>query len=168
MKARSSLLVGAGEQLVAVPNARALAAPAAVQPQRSRWTGTRVVLSYGLGVDSTALLLRWLEEPASRDFSLGQLLVVTSMTGDEWPRTGRLVEEHVLPRLREHGVRCAQVARRGASQKDGIVVLDDSDAPWRLYLDGAYKLSQELAAAGTRAAGERQAPVLDEIQGLGD
>lgn len=28
-----------------------------------------VVLSYGLGVDSTAILLRWIHEPASRDFS---------------------------------------------------------------------------------------------------
>jgi hypothetical protein len=31
-----------------------------------------VVLSYGLGVDSTALLLRWLTEPGSRDFDLSR------------------------------------------------------------------------------------------------
>jgi hypothetical protein len=108
-----------------------------------------VVLSYGLGVDSTALLLRWLEDPESRDFDLDDLLVVTSMTGDEWPRTGVLVQEHILPRLREVGVRFAQVARAGAKQAEGIAVLDDTDVPQRLHLDGAYRLSDELVAAGT-------------------
>lgn len=108
-----------------------------------------VVLSYGLGVDSTALLLRWLEEPSSRNFDLGDLLVITSMTGDEWPRTGVLVGEHILPRLRSAGVRFAQVARAGARQSEGIAVLDDTDAPERLHLAGAYKLSDELEAAGT-------------------
>jgi hypothetical protein len=108
-----------------------------------------IVLSYGLGVDSTALLLRWLEEPSSRNFELRDLLVVTSMTGDEWPRTGVLVQDHVLPRLRAAGVRFAQVARAGAKQAEGIAVLDDTDCPERLHLAGAYKLSDELAVAGT-------------------
>lgn len=116
-----------------------------------------VVLSYGLGVDSTALLLRWLTEPASRDFALSDLLVVTSMTGDEWPRTGQLVEEHILPRLTAAGVRYAQVARAGAKQADGIRVLEDTTRPQRLHLRGAYKLSDELVAAGTipQASGNR-------------
>ena len=108
-----------------------------------------VVLSYGLGVDSTALLLRWLGEPGSRDFPLSELLVVTSMTGDEWPRTGALVERHILPRLREAGVRFAQVARAGRLQGEGIVILEDTDAPRRIHLRGAYKLSEEMTAAGT-------------------
>jgi hypothetical protein len=102
-----------------------------------------------LGVDSTSLLLRWLQEPATRDFDLDQLLVVTSMTGDEWPRTGELVEEHVLPRLRAHGVRYAQVARGGPKQADGIRVLSDTPRPTRLYLKGRYRLSEEMTAAGT-------------------
>lgn len=116
-----------------------------------------IVLSYGLGVDSTALLLRWLEEPDSRNFPLSELLVVTSMTGDEWPLTGVLVERHVLPRLRDAGVRFAQVARGGRLQDEGIVVLDDTDSPHRLHLDGAYKLSEEMTAAGTvpQAGGNR-------------
>lgn len=116
-----------------------------------------VVLSYGLGVDSTALLLRWLEEPDSRDFPLAELLVVTSMTGDEWPRTGELVERHILPRLRDAGVRFAQVARGGRLQSEGIAVLDDTDRPHRLHLAGAYKLSAEMTAAGTvpQAGGNR-------------
>jgi hypothetical protein len=108
-----------------------------------------VVLSYGLGVDSTALLLRWLHEPATGDFDLSDLLVVTSMTGDEWPRTAALVQEHILPRLRAAGVRYAQVARGGSLQADGIRVLDDTTSPTRLYAAGAYRLSDELRTAGT-------------------
>lgn len=112
-------------------------------------TNTPVVLSYGLGVDSTAILLRWITEPESRDFDLSDLIVVTAMTGDEWPATGRLVEQHVLPLLRAHHVRYVQVARAGASQRDGINVLDDSRSPEVLHLDGDYKLSDELLTAGT-------------------
>lgn len=41
----------------------------------------RVVLSFGLGLDSTSLLMRWLADPASRDFDLSELAVVTAMTG---------------------------------------------------------------------------------------
>lgn len=59
-----------------------------------------VVLSYGLGVDSTAILLRWLSEPASRDFDLADLLVVTAHTGTEWPDTIALAERHCGPALR--------------------------------------------------------------------
>lgn len=117
----------------------------------------KMILSYGLGVDSNALLLRWLNEPDSRDFDLEDLLVVTAMTGNEWPDTVDLVERHILPRLAEAGVTFAQVARAGASQKEGIVVLDESEEPPRLYAEGAYKLSDELTSAGTipQAAGSR-------------
>lgn len=116
-----------------------------------------VVLSYGLGVDSTALLLRWLTEPDSRNFALSDLLVITSMTGDEWPQTGQLVQEHILPRLAAAGVRYAQVARAGSKQAEGIRVLEDTTSPQRLHLSGAYRLSDELIAAGTipQASGNR-------------
>lgn len=124
---------------------------------RQGFQAVNVVLSYGLGVDSTALLLRWLEEPYKRDFPLSELLVVTAMTGDEWPRTGELVERHILPRLRDAGIRFAQVARGGRVQSDGIVVLDDSDSPRRLHIEGAYKLSADMTAVGTvpQTAGNR-------------
>src|ERR1700750_871478 len=117
----------------------------------------KVVLSYGLGVDSTALLLRWLNEPDSRNFELSDLLLVTAMTGDESPDTVDLVGRPVLPRLAEAGVHYAQVARAGARQKDGIAILDESDEPHRLYAGGAYRLSEELRSAGTipQAAGSR-------------
>lgn len=116
----------------------------------SATTDTRpVVLSYGLGADSTAILLRWLLDPTSRNFDLSQLIVITAMVGDEFDETGRLAEAHILPMLRERGVRFAQVARGGRLEKDGIVVLDDSTNPERLYLKGAYKLSDELRHALT-------------------
>lgn len=115
-------------------------------------TTPTVVLSYGLGVDSTAILLRWLTEPESRDFDLSQLVVVTAMTGDEWKQTGVDVEAHILPRLREHGVRFVQAARERrhvTTAGDGVTILDDSTAPTRLHLEGVYRLSDEMREAGT-------------------
>jgi hypothetical protein len=114
----------------------------------------RVILSYGLGVDSTAILLRWLREPASRvvdglPFELSDLTVLTAMVGDEWADSKEAVETHVLPLLREAGVRYVQVARRGHSESDGIEILDDSTAPTRLHIEGVYALSTELLDAGT-------------------
>lgn len=110
---------------------------------------TPVVLSFGMGVDSTAILLRWLEEPPSRDFDLSDLIVITAMTGDEYEETRGLVERHVLPRLREHDVRFVQVARGGPSTADGVVVLSDSRSPERVHLEGVWRLSDELSSTGT-------------------
>lgn len=122
----------------------------------------RVILSYGLGVDSTSLLLNWIENPDSRryryqvregkfaeagPFDLKDLTVLTAMTGDEFPDLRVLVEKHILPRLRANGIRFVQVARKSATEK--LKVLDDTRAPKRLYLDGAYKLSDELLSAMT-------------------
>jgi len=108
-----------------------------------------VSFSYGMGVDSTAILLRWLHEPASRDFNLGDLGVLTAMTADEWPQTGHMVRELVLPLIRAHRIRYIQVARAGPKQADGVRVLDDSRSPTRLFIDGAYTLSEEMLTAGT-------------------
>ncbi len=110
-----------------------------------------VVLSYGLGVDSTAILLRWLDDPSSRDFDLTDLVVVTAMTGDEWDHTKRDVEKHILPLLRRHGVRYVQVARSGryVTKAGGVRVLDDSTNPQTLHLAGDFRLSSEMLGAGT-------------------
>lgn len=108
-----------------------------------------VVLSYGLGVDSTALLLRWIFEPDTCLCPLEELLFVTAMTGDEWPITGKLVELHLLPLLRAHRIRYVQLARAGPSQSDGVSVLDDSRCPRRLHLGGDFRLQDELRSAGT-------------------
>lgn len=102
-------------------------------------TTPTVVLSYGLGEDSTAILLRWIEDPTSRDFDLSDLVVITAMTGNEWESTRTAVETHVLPRLAAAGIRYIQVgrARRHVTKAgDGVVVLDDSRAPTQLHIDG--------------------------------
>ncbi|MFE5703256.1 hypothetical protein [Rhodococcus koreensis] len=112
----------------------------------------KVVLSWGLGEDSTAILLRWLEDPTSRDFELNELVVVSAMTGNEWESTRAEVEEHVLPRLAAAGVRLLQVARARrhvTKAGDGVVVLDDSRSPTRLYIEGAFTLYDEMVEAGT-------------------
>lgn len=109
----------------------------------------RVILCYGMGVDSTAILLRWLLFPATCPCPLSELTVLTAQTGDEYPDTARDVEQHVLPRLRAAGVRFVQVARAGRFEADGICVLDDSRAPTKVYREGAWKLSDELEGAGT-------------------
>ena len=108
-----------------------------------------VILSYGLGVDSTAILLRWINEPSSRDFDLSDLIVITAMTGDEWDITGQHVTDHILPLLREHGIRYIQIARHGLLKEDGVTVLSDTTAPTELFIKGDYKLSDEMIEAGT-------------------
>jgi hypothetical protein len=80
---------------------------------------------------------------------LDDLTVITAMTGKEWPDTKRDFELHILPRLKDRGVRFVQVARAGHLERDGIVVLEDSRKAERLHIEGAYTLTQELMTAGT-------------------
>jgi hypothetical protein len=80
-------------------------------------------------VDSTAILLRWILEPASRPCPLENITVITSMTGDEFEDTERDVTTYILPMLREHSVRFVQVARHGAKEADGITILSRTRKP---------------------------------------
>jgi hypothetical protein len=119
----------------------------------------KTILSYGMGVESSTIILKWVNHKSLRDFDLtADLIVVTAQVGDEYPDQKTLVERHVLPRMRAHRIRYVQVARAGHLEADGIVVLDDTREPHKVYLDGAYKLSQELRAAGTvpQFAGEHR------------
>jgi hypothetical protein len=50
------------------------------------------VLSYGLGRDSSGILVRWLLDPASRDFDLSELIVIHANTGAEFHGTHRDVD----------------------------------------------------------------------------
>lgn len=108
-----------------------------------------VYKSYGLGVEGTAILLRWLNDSTARDFDLSELTVITAQVGEEWDDTAADVTEHILPRLREHRIRYVQVARAGHLEEEGIEVLDDTREPYVVYHQGAYKLSDELVLAGT-------------------
>jgi hypothetical protein len=109
----------------------------------------KTVLSFGLGVESSTILLRWLSEPEARDFDLDDLIVLTAMTGQEFPDTVEWCERHVLPRLGRAGVRYVQIARAGRREADGVAVLSDTTSPDRLHADGAYRLDEELLSAGT-------------------
>jgi len=115
----------------------------------------KTVLSFGMGADSAAILLRWLEDPTSRDFDLADLTVLVSMTGNEFEGTRKLCEDHILPRLRRHGVRLVQVCR--ADRKGTLKVLDDNREPTTLHLGGDFKLSEEWEQSGTiqPTAGQR-------------
>ena len=110
---------------------------------------TPVVLGWGLGVESTAILTRWILEPDTRDFDLDQLVVLTALTGDEFAVTHQLVEEHLLPLLRAHGIRWVQVGRTGQADTTGITVVDDSRTARTSHVAGPWRLSDELVAAGT-------------------
>ncbi|OPX08351.1 hypothetical protein [Mycobacterium sp. AT1] len=118
-------------------------------------TGTTIpahVLSYGLGADSTAILIRWLLDASSRDFDLDDLVVVTAHTGDEFASTVRDVEEVVLPLLARHNVRFVQAGRtqlHTTAGGDGIDVFSDTTQPTTLHASDGYALSDELLAAAT-------------------
>lgn len=112
----------------------------------------RVVASFGLGLDSTSLIVRWLTDPTSRDFDLSELAVVSAMTGHESLATISAMNRLILPMLAKHSVRFIQVARaqrRTTRAGAGVVVLDDSRSPSRLYAEGVYTLGDEMLSAAT-------------------
>ncbi|WP_405764540.1 hypothetical protein OHU34_03280 [Streptomyces sp. NBC_00080] len=90
------------------------------------------VINWGLGTDSTAYLAKMLTDPTAYGIDLDRTVVLYMATGSEWPETRLLVEEFMLPLLREHGVRFVQLARNGRLAADGITVLDDSRNTERL------------------------------------
>ncbi|MFJ4700557.1 hypothetical protein ACIP5N_21740 [Streptomyces sp. NPDC088768] len=111
----------------------------------------QTVLSYGLGADSTAILLMFLEDPVRYGLEpdLSDLIVVHAVTGNEWPTSLSYVDRLVLPLLAERRVRVVQVARRGRSDSDGVLVLDDSRATRRIHQAGPWRLSDWLLTGGT-------------------
>jgi hypothetical protein len=80
---------------------------------------------------------------------LEDLIVITAQVGDEYTDTGHDVNTHILPLMGALGIRYVQVARHGHFEADGITVLDDSRTPARVFLEGDYKLSDELKKNGT-------------------
>jgi hypothetical protein len=104
-----------------------------------------------MGVESQAILERWVAEPESRPFvTWDQLIVVTAQVGEEHKNdTIRDCEARMLPLLREHGVRFVEVARRGFLEEGGIVVLQDTRQPEKLHPDGVFSLSSYLLRSGT-------------------
>ncbi|MEW2078124.1 hypothetical protein AB0941_31770 [Streptomyces sp. NPDC013433] len=116
------------------------------------------VINWGLGADSTACLARMLTDPSAYGIDLERTAVLYMATGSEWPETRMLVEEFMLPLLREHGVRFVQLSRSGHLKAAGITVLDDSRRPERLFARGPWTLWDELESVGTvpQQAGTRK------------
>ncbi|MFG2845927.1 hypothetical protein ACGF12_22575 [Kitasatospora sp. NPDC048296] len=113
--------------------------------------GTTVV-SWGLGADSTAIILRFLENPTAYGLrpDLSDLILITAHTGMEWPDSIALAEQHVLPLLRAHRVRYVQIARGGASiAQCGIEILSDTRNPTRIHASGRWSLLLDLRESGT-------------------
>jgi hypothetical protein len=110
---------------------------------------TQVVLSLGMGVESVAILLRWIKEPWTCPCRLDQLIVITAQLGNEFNDTMQLMTEYMLPLMRKHNIRYVQMSRAGESMTDGYVVHEDSRQPSRMFSEGAFKLSDEMAINGT-------------------
>lgn len=109
--------------------------------------GVELVINWGLGVDSSAYLVRMLEDPAAHGVDLARTMVMHELTGDEWPATRAHAEQFVLPLLREHRVRLVQVAR--ASRSLETAVMDDSRQPQRIIERGPWALWDEYETGGT-------------------
>lgn len=79
-----------------------------------------------------------------------------AQTGDEFTDTRDFHRRIVLPDMRRHRVRFLQVARTRTGRESSRV-LEDSRAPSDLYIDGDYRLSDEMHEAGTlpTTAGDR-------------
>lgn len=106
-----------------------------------------LVINWGLGVDSTAYLVRLLDDPVGHGVDLARTVVLHQLTGDEWPATRAHAEQFVLPLLRQRQVRLVQVAR--ASRALEIVVMDDSRQPERIIERGPWALWDEYETGGT-------------------
>lgn len=109
----------------------------------------RVLLSWGLGVDSTAVLIRWCLDPRSRDFKLRHLVVVVANTGAEFADSHQTIEQAVFPILRRHRVRVVEIARGGPRTADGYVVLSDTRRPRRLHERGPWTITDDYRASGS-------------------
>jgi len=120
---------------------------------------TPIIFSYGMGLDSATILARWCAEPATRDFHLDDLILVSAQPGGESQETQDQNERLLLPLMRQHGIRFVQLGRAGPSQRDGITVLSDTRAPTTLHVAGGpWTLYDELIQSGTVpqfAAGKR-------------
>jgi hypothetical protein len=116
------------------------------------------VINWGLGSDSTAYIARMLTDPAAHGIDLDRTVVLYMATGSEWPETRLLVDEFMLPLLRENGVRFVQLARNGHLQADGFTVLDDSRRSERLFARGPWTLWDDQESVGTvpQVAGTRK------------
>jgi hypothetical protein len=123
-----------------------------------------LLFNLGAGVESVALLVKWILDPSSRPLdpntgqpvSLGQIIVLFAMTGLEYRSTKALCETYLLPLLRQNRIRLIQVGRAGPSFNDGLVIAQDSTSPVEFFCTredadrlGIWKLSDEHDISAT-------------------
>lgn len=109
------------------------------------------ILNWGMGVESTAILLRWIFEPETRPFEdWSQLIICVAQTGDEFPETKHLCETYILPLLRQLRVRLVQVGKAGPYRGDGYVVLSDTREPYEMHIrdERIHSLSSNMLMDG--------------------
>lgn len=133
----------AAERTVFAPDVTAIAAPQMIH-----------LLNWGMGVESTWLLVDWIKHPENRPPGLtdlsSQLVVLVAQTKREFNATKQHCEQFVLPLLREHNIRLAQVGKAGVSKRDGYVVLGDTQQPYDLHTrdDRIYGLNDSFETDG--------------------
>lgn len=110
---------------------------------------TAHVVSYGLGVESSAYLVEVLTSPERHGIDLSSMLVLHAVVGSEWSQTYADAERFLLPLLADRGVRTVQIARGGPRDADGVVVLDDTTRPRRIQRRGPWTLADESTVSGT-------------------
>ena len=104
-----------------------------------------VILSYGLGADSTALLLKYLSETdEERGFPLENLIVITALVGREWDETVDKVQRFILPLLRQHNILTIQCGRMSDYSADGWIIYECSRQPQRIYQGVAQNIGWTL------------------------
>ncbi|MFE4263453.1 hypothetical protein [Streptomyces sp. NPDC056883] len=111
--------------------------------------GLPVVANLGMGVDSSAVITRWLLEPQTRGFDLDQLTILIASVGEEYRRTQDAMEQMLFPLIARHRVRTVQVARAGQTAGEGYLVLADTPTPTRLITKVPVTLGGRMLDAGT-------------------
>jgi hypothetical protein len=107
------------------------------------------LVSWGLGVESSAYLTEVLSDPDFYGVDPARMIVLHAVVGNEWEQTYLDAEQFILPLLADRGVRTVQLARGGPLESDGIVILDDSTRPQRIQRDCPWPLGEESRVTGT-------------------
>jgi hypothetical protein len=130
--------MGGDPELFELPTVRA---PGTTEPTH--------LVSWGLGVESSAYLAEVLSDPDFYGVDPARMIVLHAVVGNEWEQTYRDAEQFLLPVLADRGVRTVQLSRKGPSESDGIVVLDDTTRPQRIQRRGPWTLGMESKVTGT-------------------
>lgn len=112
-------------------------------------TDQPIVANLGMGVDSSAIVTRWLLEPQTRGFDLDQLTILIASVGEEYQRTKDAMEQMLFPLIARHRIRTVQVARAGQTAGEGYLVLDDTPTPTRLVTKVPVTLGGRMLDVGT-------------------